>query len=133
MIGLDTNVLVRYLIGDDVRQAELARQLIEGQCLAANPARIALIVLCELVWVLGGAYRYDRELIVQALRQILVTEGFEIEQHSLAWTAWHDFARGTADYADCLIARVNEATGSSTTYTFDRKAARLAGFTLLDG
>ncbi len=133
MIGIDTNVLVRYLVGDDPRQAERARQLIEGQCSAAQPAQIALIVLCELVWVLSGAYRYDRHLIVQVLRQILVTESFEIEHHSLAWIAWRDYASGSADYADCLIARLNQANGSSTTYTFDRRAARMDGFTLLDG
>ena len=132
MIGLDTNVLVRYLVGDDPRQADLARQAIEGKCSAAKPARIALIVLCELVWVLNGAYCYERTLIVQVLRQILVTESFEIEHHSLAWKAWRDYATGSADYADCLIARLNQASGCSYTCTFDRKAARLAGFTLLD-
>lgn len=90
-----------------------------------------MIVLCELVWVLSGAYRYDRALIARVLLQIMVTECFDIERHSLAWLAQRDYAAGSADYADCLIVRLNRAHGSSTTYTFGRKAARLDGFMLL--
>lgn len=131
MIAIDTNILVRYIVGDDAPQAELARHWIETQCNPEMPARIPLIVLCELVWVLGGAYHYERHLVGRVLRQVLVTDCFDIQNHSLAWIALSDYVNGQADFADCLIARLNQAYGCSTTYTFDRKASRLSGFTLL--
>lgn len=131
MVGIDTNVLVRYIVQDDERQAELARQLIEDRVSAANPAHVPLLVLCELAWVLGTAYRYSRGQIAPVLRQMLVTDCFVVERHELAWAAFRDYAGGNADYADCLIARLNQESGADPTYTFDRRAAQGQGFRLL--
>ncbi|MBT3375811.1 MAG: type II toxin-antitoxin system VapC family toxin [Lentisphaerae bacterium] len=132
MIGLDTNVLVRQIVQDDEDQAALAGELIEDRCTAASPGHIPLIVLCELVWVLNSAYRYSRSQITLALRQVLVTDCFDVEQHALAWGALADYAGRNVDYADCVIARLNRDSGSHTTFTFDKKAARLERFTLLN-
>ena len=131
MVGIDTNVLVRHLVQDDIAQAGLARELIEEKCGSDDPGHIALIVLCELVWVLRGAYEYQRSEIGRALKQILLTDCFDVEDHALAWNALDDYAATGADYADCIIARLNARRGSRTTWTFDRKAAKLDGFSLL--
>jgi predicted nucleic-acid-binding protein len=133
MRGIDTNVLVRFVLQDDKTQAALASELIENHSSAINPVFINLIVLCEFVWVLSSAYGYVREQISLALRQILVTECFEVEKHDLAWAAVGDYSEGKGDYADCLIARINELNGAGTTFTFDKKAARNSRFTLLSG
>jgi predicted nucleic-acid-binding protein len=130
-VGLDTNVLVRHLVQDDPRQADLARELIEENCSFTDPAFLSLIVLCETVWVLGRAYGYSRELIHMAMRQILLTDCFEVEDHALAWEALHSYQSGKADYADCLIACLNRNHGCSVTFTFDKAAARLRGVSLL--
>lgn len=66
MIGLDTNVLVRYITQDDPQQAEQATRLIETRCAGADPGCIAQIVLCELVWVLSRAYGYSKPQVVSA-------------------------------------------------------------------
>ena len=131
MIGLDTNVLVRHMVQDDELQSALASELIEERCSPAEPGHIALIVLCELVWVLRSAYGYTRGQVALALRQVLVTDCFDVEEHALAWAALRGYEAGGADYADSVIARLNGARGSRTTFTFDRRAARLSGFTLL--
>ncbi len=131
MVGLDTNVLVRHIVQDDEAQAKLARDLIEGRCRATEPGHITLIVLCELVWVLDSAYGYSRQQIGLALRQILVTDCFDVEERALAWACVSDYAEGNADLADYLIGRLNQTRGSLTTFTFDKKAAHALGFTLL--
>ena len=131
MIGIDTNVLVRQIVQDDEEQAALARELIEVRSSPKNQAHLPLVVLCELVWVLSTAYRYSRKQIVLALRQVLVTDCFDVEQHALAWTALYDYDACGADYADCVIAHLNREQGAETTYTFDKKASKNKGFTLL--
>lgn len=131
MIGLDTNILIRYITQDDDAQADLARELIENQCSSQSPAYINLVVLCELVWVLSSAYEYVRSQICVALQQLLVTDCFEVEEHALAWDALRDYRAGTADYADCVIARLNRKSGAVHTYTFDKRAGSSAGFVLL--
>ena len=131
MVGLDTNVLVRYIVEDDAEQATLARQLIEITCSPANPAQISLIMLCEVVWVLDRAYSCTRDQLSTVLENILLTECFDVAYHDLAWVALHEYKASNADFADCLISRLNHARGSKTTYTFDKKAARLPHNTLL--
>jgi len=131
MVGIDTNVLVRFVVQDDEKQAKIASELIEHHCSATEPALISLIVLCEFVWVLSSSYEYTREEIASALKQILVTECFEVAKHDLAWSAILDYAVGNGDYADCLIAGINEINGAETTFTFDRQASSNKRFTLL--
>ena len=130
MQGVDTNILVRYLVQDDARQSALASELIENSFTAANPAYINRIVLCELVWVLSAAYRFERAQIANALRQILVTDSFYVEDHSLAWEALTEYAAGSSDYADALIGHGNHEAGVETTLTFEKKASAGPYFTL---
>lgn len=88
-------------------------------------------VLCETAWVLSRAYGYTREQIAIVLRQILLTDSFDVEDHALAWDALYDYQGTKADYADCLMMRVNHRRGASATFTFDKGAGKLSGFTLL--
>jgi len=131
MIGIDTNVLVRFIVQDDKAQAKMASALILRHCSIENPGLISLIVLCEIVWVLSRAYGYSHEQVEATLRQILVTESFVVEQHELAWSAMLDYSKRLGDYADCLSARVNESNGTTTTVTFDKTASRNSRCTLL--
>ncbi len=130
MIGLDTNVLVRYVVQDDPEQSEAASRLIEGQCTRDSPGYVSTLVLAELVWVLRGAYRYDKLIVVSVLRQVLQTVELSVEDPTLAWAALSDFESGDADFADCLIGHGNYDAGCSCTYTFDRKAAQGRHFEL---
>jgi predicted nucleic-acid-binding protein len=73
LIGLDTNVIIRYIVQDDEQQAKLATDLIESQCSSENPVFINEITLCEIVWVLKRAYGYEKTVIINILRQLLVS------------------------------------------------------------
>ena len=130
MIGLDTNVLVRYITQDDPQQSEVANHLIETRCSRSNPGHIGQIVLCELVWVLRRAYGYDKEQLLGLLDQLLVTAELDIENEQLARRALSAWRDGAADYSDYLIALSNQADGCEVTYSFDRKLARHAAVSL---
>ena len=123
MIGLDTNVLVRYLIQDDPAQALLATKLFEENCSKHSPGRLSLVVLCELVWVLSGAYRYPKKTIVDALAQLLITSELEVENEQVARLSLDAYKNGAADYADYVIGFSNITSGCVVTYTFDQKLA----------
>lgn len=127
MIGLDTNVLVRYLLRDDPVQAARAERELERN----ERFLIDSIVLCELVWVLETGYGSSRTEIAAALERILGTAQFEIESKDLALAALDDFRRSAADFSDCLIGRRNRAAGVPETVTFDRNLKGLEGFRLL--
>ena len=131
MIGLDTNVLVRYIVQDDRRQTEAAVRLIEGRCTAQTPGYVNVPVLVELAWVLAAAYRYERSVVASVIRQVLRTAEFMVEERESAWSALREFEAGGADFADCLIACRNHARGCTRTYTFDRGAARGRHFALV--
>ncbi len=123
MIGLDTNVLVRYLIQDDPAQALLATKLIEENCSKHSPGRLSLVVLCELVWVLSGAYRYPKKTILEVLGQILITSELEVENEQVARLSLDAYKNGAADYADYVIGFSNITSGCDVTYTFDHNFA----------
>lgn len=131
MIGLDTNVIIRYIVQDDEQQAKLATDLIESQCSSENPVFINEITLCEIVWVLKRAYGYEKTVIINILRQLLVSREITISSHSEAWAAFHDYENGNADFSDCFIVLLNKQRGCPFTYSFDKKACQHGLFKLL--
>jgi predicted nucleic-acid-binding protein len=133
MIGLDTNVIVRYVAQDDRSQAAAAARLMEVDLTAENPGFVSLVVLAELVWVLSGAYDADRATIGRVLEGLLSSPRLRIDQAEAAWLALLDYreAGSRMDFSDALIARVASRAGCPRTMTFDRRAARSAGFELL--
>ncbi len=130
MIGLDTNVLVRYIMQDDVEQAAKATKLVEGLT-ADEPGFVALVSLVELVWVLSSSFELRREQVAQALHGLLRARQLVIDEAELVVRALRAFSAGHADFADCLIERTAVAAGCPQTLTFDRAAAKTAGMTLI--
>jgi predicted nucleic-acid-binding protein len=123
MIGLDTNVLVRYIVRDDTKQTALATKLIEARCKANDPGSVTLVVLCELVWVLNCGYRYERSAIVDVIRRILSADDLQVERSDLAWQALNLYEQEKADFADYVIGLCNRENKAEATYTFDRHTA----------
>lgn len=123
MIGLDTNVLVRYIVQDDPAQAAAAAKLIESRCTADDPGLVSSVVLCELAWVLGRGYRVDRRALAEVIRSILSAEELQTDEPEAAWRALRLFESGSADYADYLIGASNREHGAGVTFTFDPRAA----------
>jgi predicted nucleic-acid-binding protein len=130
MIGLDTNVLVRYIMQDDVRQSALANSLIDSLT-AESPGYVALVSVVEIAWVLGSAYDLDRAQLVQAFEGLLRTKELVIESAETVWKAVRSFQSSNADFADCLIERAAAVAGCEKTVTFDPAAAKGGGMTLL--
>ena len=110
MIGLDTNVLVRYFVRDDRKQAAIAEELMDGLTTQA-PGFVSVVSLVELSWVLGRSYDLDR---ADSVRRALAL-----------------YRDANADLSDCVIARIGAESGCERTPTFDVRAARDAGMTLL--
>ena len=131
MIGLDTNILARYIVQDHPVQSAAATRLIEGQCSAEAPGFVSVPVLLELVWVLTSAYGYDKAVVVLVIRQVLRTAELAVEDRPVIWAALRDFESGSADFADYLIAHRNHARGCRHTCTFDRRAAQGRYFSLV--
>lgn len=133
MIGIDTNVLVRYIVRDDEDQFERARTLLENVCSESHPAYINIVVLCELVWVLSASYRTDKEAIIQVLEQLLMTRQVVIQHREIVTAAVDAFRSSRAGFADCVIAQINKSAGCAKTATFDRRSGDLATTLLLSG
>ncbi|WP_373061034.1 PIN domain-containing protein [Gemmatimonas sp.] len=127
MIGLDTNVLVRYLAQDDRAQAALATALIETRCTAEIPGFVGLVVLAEVVWVSESSYGATRAVVAEIVRRILSIRQLAVQDAEVVWQALRQFESSRADFADCLIQRSAEAAGCDKTVTFDKRA----GMTLL--
>ena len=121
MIGIDTNVLVRYLVQDDYEQSAQSTLLIEQECNLSSPGYLSNIVLCELVWVLTGAYKYDKNLVIEVMEQILVTAELLVENENVVRKAINDYKIGSADFSDYLIVNNNQQSGCTKTYTFNKK------------
>jgi len=133
MIGLDTNVLIRYLAQDDKTQSPLATRFVEGSLSQEEPGFITTVVLAELVWVMESNYQLGREQIASLLDTLLRAQQLKFEERDGASQALGDFRKGKADFVDCLIQRLAASAGCSHTVTFDRTASRLDGMRLLGG
>lgn len=134
MIGLDTNVLARYLAQDDAGQAALATRLIETELSTNQPGFISLVVVAELCWVLNRLYSASMDELVGMLEDLLNTPKFQVEKRVVVQAAIRRFKAGKrrkAGVVDALIAQIAENEGCTHTVTFDRAAARGSGMTLL--
>ena len=133
MIGLDTNVLIRYLAQDDKAQSAAATRLIEKVLTPEAPGFISLVALVETVWVLESCYRCTRQEIAAIIERLLRVRQMRVQNAETTWRAVRLFASGKADFADCLIERIGHAHECAHTLTFDKNAASFAGMKLLAG
>ena len=131
MIGLDTNILIRYLVQDDANQSRAASTFIEKNCTERNPCCVGHITLCELAWVLESNYGQNREQIADIIEQLLQIKQLEMIGTDVVWKSLSDYRASNADFPDHLIARVNEEYGCSYTATFDKKAGKQPAFKML--
>jgi predicted nucleic-acid-binding protein len=130
MIGLDTNVLVRYFVKDDPLQTQAAEGFLDALS-PEEPGWLSLIALVELVWALRFMYRFQREGIVGVVESLLRSVDVVVEQENVVYEALSLYRNSKADLADCLIYVSARTAGCSKTVTFDRVAARDAGMELL--
>lgn len=131
MIGLDTNVVVRYLAQDDARQSAAATRLFEKTLSPERPGFVSLVTMCEVAWVLAECYKADRDRIRAVIEGLLGSRQIHVQSAELVWKALRAWQGSAADFSDALIGELAISEGADKTVTFDKAAAKLATFELL--
>jgi len=131
MIGLDTNILIRFLTQDDPAQAAKATGILEHRLTRKNPGFVSLVAMVETVWVLDRAYGLTAQEIATTIERLLQVEVLAIQNEQEVFTAMVALKQGRGSFADALIAELGGQAGCTRTLTFDQKARRLAGFELM--
>lgn len=124
MIGIDTNVLLRFLVDDDPAQNEKARRLLSGRT-ALDPVFISAVTIAETVWVLTRTLGYPMETVCNLLRELLASDAVTVEHGDELGFLLGDSQKGRAEISDYLVAWSADRAGCTHTVTFDRRAARL--------
>ena len=128
MLGIDTNVLVRFLVRDDEAQFEKARKLIKREVAAGSSVFVNQLVLLETEWVLRSRYSLAKNMIVQAISGLLDASDVRFEDEPTVAEAHFIWKDSAAEFAVCLIGAKNRRLGCRATATFDMKASKLPGF-----
>ena len=128
MIGLDTNVVVRYLAQDDPIQSPKATEIIERRLTTDNPGFVSIVAMVETVWVLDRAYGLPKHEIAAAVERMLQTEVLVVENEQEVFTAMIVLKEGRGSFSDTIIAALGAKAGCPFTLTFDQKALRMSGF-----
>lgn len=131
MIGLDTNVLVRYITQDDDKQSALANLLIDSLDESA-PGYVTLVTVAELNWVLESVYDVTRQQFVKVMQTLMSLDNIKIDQIAVVASAVRIFDASQADFSDCLIERLSASAGCARTMTFDKKASKILGMSLVE-
>ena len=128
MLGLDTNVLVCFLVRDDDAQFDRARKLIRQEASAGRSLFISLPVLPETEWVLRSRYKLNKTEIIGTISGLLDSTEVEFEDEPGVEQALFIWKDCTADFANCLIGTHNRKLSCRATATFDARAVKLSGF-----
>jgi predicted nucleic-acid-binding protein len=128
MVGLDTNVIVRYLTQDDPVQSRLAANLIEKRLTVEEPGFVSIVAMVETVWVLDRSYGLTGVEQAAAIERMLQVDVLHIQHEQEVFTAMVAVKQGRGSFADALIAELAARAGCDHTVTFDQRALRLAGF-----
>lgn len=130
-IGVDTNIILRLVVGDDERQLLVAEEFQDKVFQDGNRLYLSLVVVVESVWALRQIFKFSKERICLVLEYYLTNQGSDLEEPQLIWEALQLYRKSSADFSDCLILVRNQKAGIIETKTFDRKAAKVPGFSLL--
>jgi predicted nucleic-acid-binding protein len=122
MIGLDTNILVRFITQDDAKQTAIVNRIFETELTEKNQGFISHVVIIELLWVLKYTYQQPKGSLILVLESLLATRQLLVERADVVYLALKKYRTGNADFSDALILTINEAAGCERTVTFDKKA-----------
>ena len=131
MIGLDTNILIRYLTQDDRVQSAKATEILERRLTPNNPGFVSVVAMVEIVWVLDRSYGLTSQEIAATVERLLQVEVLTIEHEQEVFTAMVALKQKRGSFADALIAQLGARAGCTRTLTFDQKAGRLPGFEIV--
>jgi len=131
MMGLDTNVLLRYLAQDDPRQSRRATEIVERRLTEQEPGFVSLVTILEVAWVLKSLFKRSRHEIANDIEMLLAADTLEVQNEQEVYLAIVSLRNGIGTFEDALIGSLGIWRGCSATLTFDKDAAkRLHGFQL---
>jgi predicted nucleic-acid-binding protein len=130
MIAADSNLVVRHLTHDDVRQSAIVERIFRAAEARGEPVLLGQIVLCEVCWTLSSAYRFGKDAIVGALQGLLGDGTFLVQGREIVEQALAQYRKGDAGFPDYLIGQIAKQEGAAVTLTFDRRLSRVSGFEL---
>ena len=128
MLGIDTNVLVRFLLRDDEAQFQKANKLIQREVSGGQGVLVSQLVLLETEWLLRSRYGFSKIQLLEVIASLLDTRDIQLEDEQSVEEAIYQLKEANADFADCLIAARHRRLGCSATATFDARAVKLTGF-----
>ena len=131
MTALDTNVILRYLVGDDAEQAEAARALLDGLT-PGNPGFICREVVLEVAWVLEKSYGFTRSRIAESLMDLTASDSLVVENSDDVAASAHRYRQGGPGFSDLMVLSAAERVGAVPLRTFDRRLARMDGAVLVE-
>ena len=131
MPGLDTSVLVRWLVEDDPVQTAAVGRVFRAAIADGRPLFVPTTVMLELEWVLRSRYRFDKDTVLGTFNAVLETQELQFQDEASLEQAIHRYRETKADFADCLHAGACASVGRIPLLTFDEKAARLPDVELL--
>lgn len=123
MTGVDTNILTRFLVGDDKKQAERVREVFRRAEDKKETFHVPLLVVLELIWVLESVYKTERAEVLDALAELLLMPIFSFENIAALQKFIPDARGSKLDLSDLLIARSAATQGCKKILTFDKKAS----------
>lgn len=134
MIGLDTNVLLRWLVNETVWPDDAPEQTaLAAVTLARRDTRffVNVVVLAETVWVLAQPLQQRKPVLAAVIGRLLQGSNIVVDRREAVEAALSTWVAGSGEFSDHLIGAINETEGCRTTLTFDRVASRSATFTRL--
>jgi len=131
MIGLDTNVVLRYMLQDDPGQTPRVNRIVDRVLSTENPGFISLVTVLEIVWVLGSLLKQTPAEIATHLENLLAADSLEVQNEQQVFEATFALKRGVGEFEDALIGALNAWAGCPHTLTFDKKALRMPHFQLI--
>ena len=131
MIGLDTNVVLRLLLTDDLAQKIRATKFIQQAKRLDTTVIITLAVVLEMEWVLRSSARMNKTEVLNIFNLLLDSYDIEIDNEKVLEQALHVYENATSDFAECLFLAQYQRMGCGTMLTFDAKAARITGVELV--
>jgi predicted nucleic-acid-binding protein len=131
MVGLATNVILRYLLQDDPKQTTLANHIVEQVLSDRNPGFISVVTVLEMVWMLRSLLKQTPAEIATHLEHLLAADSFEVQNGQQVFEAAFALKRGTGEFEDALIGALNARAGCPHTLTFDKRALRMPYFQLI--
>jgi predicted nucleic-acid-binding protein len=130
--GIDSSVLLRYILEDDPVWNKSATKFIDEKCTFKDPAFVNLVVLVEVIWSLRRQKNYSKDTIVAVIRNMLNSQSLVLDKEAVVAEALDKFESGSIGFSDCLIACLNEHAEAKPTYSLDKHAIKMGVFAPID-